>query len=49
MLKKEKNSNLDNTSETESNKEEKEEIGGFNGPEPTAYGDWQHKGRVTDF
>jgi hypothetical protein len=25
------------------------EIGGADGPEPTRYGDWQHKGRVTDF
>jgi hypothetical protein len=25
------------------------EIGGAEGPEPTRYGDWQHKGRVTDF
>ena len=25
------------------------EIGGAPGPEPTRYGDWQHKGRVTNF
>jgi hypothetical protein len=25
------------------------EIGGVDGPEPTRYGDWQHKGRVSDF
>lgn len=25
------------------------EIGGPAGPEPTQYGDWQRKGRVTDF
>lgn len=25
------------------------EIGGPPGPEPTRYGDWQFKGRVTDF
>lgn len=25
------------------------EIGGPKGPEPTRYGDWQFKGRVTDF
>jgi hypothetical protein len=25
------------------------EIGGTDGPEPTRYGDWQHKGRCTDF
>ena len=26
-----------------------EEIGGYKGQEPTTYGDWQHKGRVSDF
>lgn len=25
------------------------EIGGTQGPEPTRYGDWEHKGRCTDF
>jgi len=25
------------------------EIGGAKGLEPTRYGDWQHKGKVTDF
>ena len=25
------------------------EIGGVEGPEPTRYGDWEHKGRCTDF
>jgi D-3-phosphoglycerate dehydrogenase len=25
------------------------EVGGTEGPEPTRYGDWQHKGRVSDF
>ena len=25
------------------------EIGGPTGPEPTRYGDWERKGRVTDF
>ena len=25
------------------------EIGGAPGPDPTRYGDWQHKGRVSDF
>ena len=25
------------------------EIGGPRGPEPTRYGDWERKGRVTDF
>ena len=28
---------------------ESEEIGGYDGPEPTRFGDWEHKGRVTDF
>ncbi len=26
-----------------------EEIGGPKGPEPTRYGDWEQKGRCTDF
>jgi len=25
------------------------EIGGYKGQEPTTHGDWQHKGRVSDF
>lgn len=25
------------------------EIGGFKGPEPTRYGDWEYNGRCTDF
>ena len=25
------------------------EIGGASGPEPTRYGDWEHRGRCTDF
>ncbi len=25
------------------------EIGGPAGPEPTRYGDWEHKGRCSDF
>lgn len=28
---------------------EPEEIGGPSGPEPTRYGDWERKGRCTDF
>ena len=27
----------------------KVEIGGYEGPEPTRFGDWQHNGRCTDF
>ncbi|KZD12487.1 DUF1674 domain-containing protein [Oceanibaculum pacificum] len=30
-------------------KSEPKEIGGPPGPEPTRYGDWAFKGRVTDF
>ena len=26
-----------------------DEIGGYDGPEPTRYGDWEHNGRCTDF
>jgi shikimate dehydrogenase len=26
-----------------------DEIGGPTGPEPTRYGDWERKGRVSDF
>lgn len=25
------------------------ERGGYAGPEPTRFGDWEHKGRCTDF
>lgn len=25
------------------------EYGGYKGPDPVQYGDWQHKGKVTDF
>ena len=28
---------------------EEKEIGGPKGPEPTRYGDWEVKGRVSDF
>lgn len=28
---------------------DQEEFGGYDGPEPTRFGDWEHKGRVTDF
>ena len=29
--------------------ERPKEIGGPKGPEPTRYGDWEHKGRCIDF
>ncbi|MFQ5954981.1 MAG: DUF1674 domain-containing protein [Kiloniellales bacterium] len=34
---------------TPAGKRPPKEIGGPPGPEPTRYGDWQFKGRVTDF
>jgi hypothetical protein len=40
---------LQTTSESETAKEEEKEIGGPKGPEPTRYGDWEQKGRCTDF
>nr|WP_230453774.1 DUF1674 domain-containing protein [Rickettsia prowazekii] len=33
----------------EENLSKEKEIGGIKGLEPTRYGDWQHKGKVTDF
>jgi|TARA_R100001460_G_scaffold7796_4_gene19630 hypothetical protein len=30
-------------------KKKPKEIGGTKGPEPTRYGDWEHKGRCYDF
>ncbi|MBF96151.1 MAG: hypothetical protein CFH34_01646 [Alphaproteobacteria bacterium MarineAlpha9_Bin4] len=40
-----------NTNKTKKKKIKKlsKEIGGPNGPEPTRYGDWEVKGRVSDF
>lgn len=34
---------------SEENKEQKKEIGGPSGPEPTRYGDWERNGRCSDF
>lgn len=31
------------------NKNKPDEIGGQKGPEPTRYGDWENKGRISDF
>ena len=41
----------DNKTEKQIKKPENpvEEIGGFDGPEPTRYGDWEKKGRCVDF
>lgn len=45
-----KNNNTEKAQkENPDHKENPKEIGGFKGQEPTTYGDWQHKGRVTDF
>lgn len=33
----------------DSTPEEKKEIGGPKGPEPTRYGDWESGGRCSDF
>ena len=33
----------------EDEKSKQKEIGGPAGPEPTRYGDWERKGRVSDF
>ncbi len=35
--------------EAEREGEKEKEIGGSKGPEPTRYGDWEQKGRCTDF
>ena len=43
-----KNEKKNNILEEENLPKEKE-IGGVKGLEPTRYGDWQHKGKVTDF
>jgi hypothetical protein len=37
------------TEKTEETKEKPKEIGGPKGPEPTRYGDWEVKGRCSDF
>ena len=38
-----------NKNKKKKEKKEKKEIGGPKGPEPTRYGDWEVKGRVSDF
>lgn len=45
-------SDKDNNTEKEQKEnpiEKIKEIGGFKGQEPTIHGDWQHKGKVSDF
>ncbi len=51
MTEKEKPKPESETKPAEKKDEKKlpKEIGGPPGPEPTRYGDWQFKGRVTDF
>jgi len=42
--------NEENKKENEEKSEEKpKEFNGPKGPEPTRYGDWERKGRVSDF
>ena len=47
-LKKKIFNKLKSTSKKQKDKDIKE-IGGPKGPEPTRYGDWEVKGRVSDF
>ncbi|MCH9672074.1 MAG: DUF1674 domain-containing protein [Gammaproteobacteria bacterium] len=35
--------------ETPNGQQPPEEFGGYDGPDPTRFGDWQHNGRCTDF
>ena len=39
----------DRSTEREEPAKKPREIGGPKGPEPTRYGDWEHKGRCFDF
>jgi len=34
---------------TDQDQQKTAEIGGYKGPEPTRYGDWEQNGRCTDF
>lgn len=47
----EKNEDVKQEPSCETDRENKKpvEIGGYKGPEPTRYGDWEQKGRCTDF
>ena len=44
-----KNSAKSNAAPKSPNDGKAGEIGGYDGPEPTRFGDWQHNGRCTDF
>jgi hypothetical protein len=44
-----KDAQLEGTLPTENKNPAALEIGGTDGPEPTRYGDWEHKGRCYDF
>ncbi len=45
-----KNKELDKTKDSTTPKTSPErEVGGYKGQNPTEHGDWQHKGRTTDF
>ena len=39
----------DTPEKTAKNKALPKEVGGTDGPEPTRYGDWEHKGIISDF
>ena len=43
------NKNIELSISYTTRKKRPKEIGGTNGPEPTRYGDWEHKGRCYDF
>ena len=51
IMKKDSTDNIPSTDKSSSKKPHKqpEEFGGQKGPEPTRYGDWENKGRVSDF
>ncbi len=49
LIKKEIKSNKNKKKKEKKEKKIAKEIGGPKGPEPTRYGDWEVKGRVSDF
>ena len=44
-----KKENKSNNKKNKHKNKKVKEIGGPKGPEPTRYGDWEFKGRVSDF